>query len=650
MSVNAYLTANTLSAYTARSERLDGVDYLVAPAVLLVEGVHHGSAGPVFYPLNELSAFPGSWDGRPVTLGHPEIGGQPISASSPDAIPLFSLGTLLNTVYDPQLGGLRSEVWLDINKARRIAPDVLSAMRNGEPLEISTGLWYEAQGEGGVWGNEEFSTTATRFRPDHLALLPGQVGACSISDGCGLRANKKKGGKMHHENVRTMARRPSFSGTESTGWSAPDWADVINGYNRARGTNVETGVSVSDAPQALKNWAARLSLLGDERADNFRDLVFFPVVNPTNRNLSERALRAVIGGRGSQAQIPVRARESSQTLARRLLNSEFDAGLEVQNKGMSDLFDRFIKFVKNQDPSKEEMVEVLIQGFTINKPGMVSTARALQTELDAMDRETPNGMLLHFLEDAFDDGSFVMRQTGGAEGTKFFMGSFSVSEDEQVEVANDFSEVREKREFVDVSNAADTGASIDTLNESKEENNVSDKKKTLVDNLIGCGKTVFNEDHRAGLMAMDDAALEQLKANDVQNQAAPAAPASVPASNEQARPKTLEETVAGLPEEHQGPIKDAIAANDTRKKEAVKNILDAPGNTFAEADLMAKNLTEVEAIEALVKGNKEEEEEGGMGNGPDGNAGQADFSGKGAVSTSPTGNQGDSSKPLGRPV
>ena len=661
MSVKAYLTVNTLSAYTPRNERLDGINYLVAPAVLLVEGVHHGSAGPVFYPLNELSAFPGAWDGRPVTLGHPEIDGAPIGASSSESIPLFSLGTLMNTFYDPQLGGLRSEVWLDVNKARRIAPDVLKAMQNGEPIEISTGLWYETQGGPGVWGNEEFDTTATRFRPDHLALLPGQVGACSISDGCGLRANKKKGGRMHHENVRATARRPSFSDTKSTAWSAPGWSDIVSGYNRARGASIETGVSVSDAPQALKNWAAKLSLLGDENADNFRDLVFFPVVDPANRNLSERALRAVIGGRGSQAQVPATARESAQTLARRLLNSEFDAGLEVQNKGM-DLFDRFVAFVKNQDPSKEEMVEIFMQNFTINKPGMVSTVRALQTGLDALDREMPNGMLLHFLEDAFDDGTFVMRQTGGADGTKFFMGSFSIGENEQVEIAaNDFSEVREKREFVEVGNTADTvtidgKAVVDAINkkinENEEEDNVSDKVKTLVDSLIACGKTVFSENHRAGLMIMDEAALEQLKANDAQPQAASPAPAAVPAGNEQVattpQPKTLEEAVAGLPEEHQGPIKEAMASNEKRKEEIVKNIMAAPGNAFAEADLMAKNLGELESINALVGGGKEKD--GSEEEAPDSNAGQgADFSGKGVVNTSPAGNQG-ADGPLGRPV
>lgn len=647
MSIKAYLTANTLSAYTPRNERLDGVNYLVAPVVLLVEGVHRGSAGPVFYPLNELQAFPGSWDGRPVTLQHPEIDGQPVAASSPEAMNLFNLGMLFNTTFDPELGGLRSEVWLNVDRARRIAPDVLEAMQNGAPLEVSTGLWFETQGGPGAWGNEQYETTATKFRPDHLALLPGAVGACSISDGCGLRANKEKGEGMDTTfNVRATARRPSFDGTETAAWGAPSWTEIVTGYNRATGSSVETSISVADAPQAVKNWAARLSLLGDQNADNLRDLVFFPVVNPANRNLNERALRAVLGGRGSQADIPAAARESAQTLARRLLNSEFDAGLEVGNMATEKgTWDRFVDFIKNEPESKEVMVARLMERFAENQPGMVSTVKALQSELDGMDRETPNGFLVHWLEEAFDDGTFIMRQEG-PEGTKFFKGSFTSTENEGVQVAQgDFTEVREKKEFVDVSNEE-----AQTINNKKEEENVSENRKTLVDNLIGCGKTVFNEGHRAGLMAMEDAALEQLRVNDVPEQATQPAtvPASVPAGNEASVPKTLEEAVASLPEEHQGTINAAIEVNKKRKDEAIENILAAPGNTFTKEALAAKNLGEVEAIEALVKDNKEGDESQG-GDAPDGNVQDADFSGKAPAHTAPASNeQGD--KPLGRPI
>ena len=78
------LSTNTLAGYEARFEMRDGRQHIVAPVVMLVEGVHNGTAGPILYPLEELSDFPGSWDGRPVTLGHPATpDGDGVSAASP---------------------------------------------------------------------------------------------------------------------------------------------------------------------------------------------------------------------------------------------------------------------------------------------------------------------------------------------------------------------------------------------------------------------------------------------------------------------------------------------------------------------------------------------------------------------------------------
>lgn len=126
--------------------------------------------------------------------------------------------------------------------------------------------------------------------------------------------------------IRETARRPTFSGTESTEWTAPTLATFVSAFNFGDAS------SVGDLSAAQKRRVAATSLLGDPAADAFGDLVFFPVVNPRTGNLNERALRAVIGGRGTQANIPAAARESAQRMARRLLNSEFDADLEVSMK------------------------------------------------------------------------------------------------------------------------------------------------------------------------------------------------------------------------------------------------------------------------------------------------------------------------------
>jgi len=137
---------------------------------------------------------------------------------------------------------------------------------------------------------------------------------------------------VHHEeehglvlHALSSARRPTFSGTESTAWSAPSFATYVSALHE--GDNPPS--SVGDAPAALKRKIAGHSLLGDPSADNLRDLTLFPVVNPRTGKLNGGALRAVLGGRGSQANISDSARTSAQTMARSLLNSQFDAKLEA---------------------------------------------------------------------------------------------------------------------------------------------------------------------------------------------------------------------------------------------------------------------------------------------------------------------------------
>lgn len=121
------------------------------------------------------------------------------------------------------------------------------------------------------------------------------------------------------EKIRSTARTPTYSGTTSSDWSKPSLGDY--GYD-----------SVEDMTQEEKTEVAEHSLLGDANADTFDQLQFFPVVEPSSGNLSEGALRAVISGRGSQADISSDAKESAQSKARSLLREEFDMGEEEKQE------------------------------------------------------------------------------------------------------------------------------------------------------------------------------------------------------------------------------------------------------------------------------------------------------------------------------
>jgi len=466
----------------------------------------------------------------------------------------FALGVLFNTFFDPDRG-LISEIWVDVERARRLAPEVVGALIEGRPLEVSTGLWFEESGGPGVWNGEEFTYTARDFRPDHLALLPDNVGACSIHDGCGVRANKGE----------------------------------------------DCGCS-TDPPK---------------------------------------------------------------------IHEQEDSDM-AEEKGLM----RFMRsFLKSQETKDEAMAAVMEQ-LAANKPGMLGTIRALQQELDALDRDMPNGMLLHFLEDAFDDGTFVMRQSG-PDGTTFFKGEFTVDNDSgEVEIGNDFTEVREEREFVEMQQRSETQTQTE-----EEETDMSISKEVFVNTLIGCDRSHFTEDHREFLMGLEESALEKLgpvdppegneaeeASEESQVDAAPgadegqgevseegAAEASAEGQEEteeeqeeteEKEPTALEQFVSKAPEEFRGILEDAVKANEEKKEGLVRSILEASGNKFTEEQLQAKGMDELEALESLAGGKDEEDaltENVDIGK-PMGR--MVNFSGKAAANIAD--NENGESPPMGR--
>lgn len=338
-------TVIRLAARTAeiRSARFDGAEHLVIPCVCMVgdavvRPMH--SEGPEFVPAEELAVAPSAWDGRPVLGDHPEGGTG--SANNPRTLEAARYGSMFNTRYED--GALRTEAWIDLARAERIGGEALRVARAAEramageqvdPIECSVGAWVSLRREDGVSpSGKRYEYRWAALIPDHLAVgLNGSPGACSVEGGCGaLRSNSEgsaprddPAGPVMRVAARSQARRPTFSGTETSSWSSPSWASYIRYLFEGQ----DGPASVAAASSALKRRVAAHSLLGDPEATTLRELTMFPVVNPANGNLNENALRAVLGGRGAQANISEGARTSAQDMARRLLNSEFGAELEA---------------------------------------------------------------------------------------------------------------------------------------------------------------------------------------------------------------------------------------------------------------------------------------------------------------------------------
>jgi hypothetical protein len=179
------LVAN-LSADVVRTEMLEGQEHWVCPLVMLTEGVHTGTHGPGYYPVEEMSNDPTIWNHMPIVNYHPENG----SARTPDFLNARKVGVVLNARWD---GKLRAEAWINKSLAGKVDPRIVSAIDNKTVTEVSTGLFLNQDKTPGEWNGEKYDWVARDHKPDHLAILMDKVGACSVAKGAGLlQLNEQK--------------------------------------------------------------------------------------------------------------------------------------------------------------------------------------------------------------------------------------------------------------------------------------------------------------------------------------------------------------------------------------------------------------------------------------------------------------------------
>lgn len=183
-----HFSANSIS--TTKEITHSGRRYLVSPVIALREGVLNG----ILVEASEFSKYAAAWAGRPVPIGHPQAGGEYISANTPDLWAMEVPGHFWNVEADGDK--LKGEIWIDLEKAQAIgerALRIVNRLRANQPVEVSTGYFADNDAVSGVWNGQPYIGIARHIRPDHLALLPDEIGACSWADGCGTpRVNKRE--------------------------------------------------------------------------------------------------------------------------------------------------------------------------------------------------------------------------------------------------------------------------------------------------------------------------------------------------------------------------------------------------------------------------------------------------------------------------
>ena len=148
--------------FTLQRKQFDGRPHLVVPVVLMVEGVHHAmQSEPLFYSAEVLSDIPDKWNDTASLVFHPlDENGNPISANSVVIHENKVIGRLFNTTYDHP--SLKSEAWIDEEKAREHNPEFIEALERGDRIEVSTGVFVESDNKKGSWNGEDYDGEVLR--------------------------------------------------------------------------------------------------------------------------------------------------------------------------------------------------------------------------------------------------------------------------------------------------------------------------------------------------------------------------------------------------------------------------------------------------------------------------------------------------------
>jgi hypothetical protein len=194
MSCKCHTKLHTMKATVQGAVKLithDAREIMVVPVVAIVEGVLNGKLVTV----NEFAAIVEAWEGVAIPVRHPEINGVKVSANLPSIIESSVIGHFHNV----KLVGntLQGDMYIDIEATKRKGFEpLLDRLAANEQIEVSTAYFADEEVVSGTHEGITYNAKARNLRPDHLAILPDEVGACSIERGCGtfsrLLANAKR--------------------------------------------------------------------------------------------------------------------------------------------------------------------------------------------------------------------------------------------------------------------------------------------------------------------------------------------------------------------------------------------------------------------------------------------------------------------------
>ena len=172
--------AITERAVLAANAHRDG-NSIVVPGVMALAGVMNRA----LLPHEEIEKSVAAWNGIPLVLRHPMKDGVHVPHSTPGANTV-RIGYVTNVRLDGLK--LRADYCFDPDALNRIGEGMalLTRLKSGQMIEQSTAYKHDFITNSGIHNGRAYDGIQRNIEPDHVAILPDQLGACSIYDGCGV--------------------------------------------------------------------------------------------------------------------------------------------------------------------------------------------------------------------------------------------------------------------------------------------------------------------------------------------------------------------------------------------------------------------------------------------------------------------------------
>jgi len=178
-----HIVTNSVDTDQVEERTIDGHRHLVAKDVTFIQPQRLAGG---YVPADHVASSAPEWEGQPLGVNHPRNeDGEVVSYNTRRGQQVVT-GHARNPTKHSD-GSVSADLAVNADQAEELggeALDVVDALENGEPLEVSSQYFADPLPPG-VYDGQHRDEVEGNLDPDGIALLPNKTGVCSLPD-CGF--------------------------------------------------------------------------------------------------------------------------------------------------------------------------------------------------------------------------------------------------------------------------------------------------------------------------------------------------------------------------------------------------------------------------------------------------------------------------------